>query len=374
MIREIRGERIILREQRDGDAPYFAYWFSQPDVMFRCAFEKPVDTEEARRYINEYHRSDDSLWFTVTDPEGNIIGETGLLRMFPAWHQTDLTVIIPDPENRRRGYGTEAVSIMLDLAFGKYDMHRVSVGVVAINTEALDFYAKMGFRREGILEEAYLYDGKYSDFVMMRILRHEWQSRTEKLAQDGDRETGEIKSADGEGEKVRLLPLEPCDREQFILDNQRAFNFGALEEFGRRDDHFEEPGEIISRETIEESIDSGEAYLIMYGEQKAGGAVIRTDGDRGDLDLLFVSPEIHSRGIGFAAWREIERLHPEVRAWETVTPYFEKRNIHFYVNRCGFHIVEFYNSRHPDPNDPDGGDDLNDQFPEGMFRFEKRIR
>lgn len=53
--------------------------------------------------------------------------------------------------------------------------------------------------------------------------------------------------------------------------------------------------------------------------------------------------------------------------WETVTPYFEKRNIHFYVNRCGFHIVEFFNSHHPDPNDPDGDNLMND----GMFRFEK---
>ena len=41
------------------------------------------------------------------------------------------------------------------------------------------------------------------------------------------------------------------DRKQFILDNQEAFNYGALEEFGRRDDHFEENEQIISRETIE---------------------------------------------------------------------------------------------------------------------------
>ena len=60
--------------------------------------------------------------------------------------------------------------------------------------------------------------------------------------------------------------------------------------------------------------------------------------------------------------------------WETVTPYFEKRNIHFYVNRCGFHIVEFFNSHHTDPNDPDMVDSQGDgQFPEGMFRFEKRM-
>ena len=172
---------------------------------------------------------------------------------------------------------------------------------------------------------------------------------------------------------IRLLPLAPDDREQFIQDNQEAFNYGALEEFGRRDDHFEEEGEIISRGTIEASIDGGEAYRIMQDGQPVGGVVIRVNGNRGDLDLLFVSPKAHSKGIGYAAWCAVERLHPEVTVWETVTPYFEKRNIHFYVNHCGFHIVEFYNSRHPDSNDPDAGGEMDDRFPDGMFRFEKRL-
>ena len=57
-------------------------------------------------------------------------------------------------------------------------------------------------------------------------------------------------------------------------------------------------------------------------------------------------------------------MHPEVTVWETVTPYFEKRNIHFYVNRCGFHIVEYFNEHHCAPDDKDG--ELFD-----MFRFEK---
>ena len=64
---------------------------------------------------------------------------------------------------------------------------------------------------------------------------------------------------------IRLVPLEQDDREQFILDNQEAFNYGALEEFGMRDDHLEEDGQIISRDTIEKSIDSGIAYRIMDG-------------------------------------------------------------------------------------------------------------
>ena len=39
---------------------------------------------------------------------------------------------------------------------------------------------------------------------------------------------------------VNLLALDESDRDQFILDTQEAFNYGAMEEFGRRDDHFEE--------------------------------------------------------------------------------------------------------------------------------------
>ncbi len=173
---------------------------------------------------------------------------------------------------------------------------------------------------------------------------------------------------------VTLVPLVREDREQFIRDNQDAFNFGALEEFGRRDDHFEEDGEIISKETIEKSIDGGEAYRIMQDGKPVGGVVIKTDGEHGDLELLFVSPHVHSKGIGYAAWCKVEKLHPEVTVWETVTPYFEKRNIHFYVNRCGFHIVEFFNSHHPDPNDPDTSGQMGEQFQDGMFRFEKNMR
>jgi hypothetical protein len=39
----------------------------------------------------------------------------------------------------------------------------------------------------------------------------------------------------------------------------------------------------------------------------------------------------------------VEAIHPEIKVWETVTPYFKKRNIYFYVSHCGFHIVEFWN-------------------------------
>ena len=56
--------------------------------------------------------------------------------------------------------------------------------------------------------------------------------------------------------EIHLSPLESSDREQFIKDNQEAFNYGALKEFGMRDDHFEEGEEIISRSTIDRPADN----------------------------------------------------------------------------------------------------------------------
>ena len=53
---------------------------------------------------------------------------------------------------------------------------------------------------------------------------------------------------------------------------------------------------------------------------------------------------------------------------------FREEEHPFLREPLGFHIVEFFNSHHPDPNDSDEReDDMNDRFPAGMFRFEKRL-
>ncbi len=138
------------------------------------------------------------------------------------------------------------------------------------------------------------------------------------------------------GPGITLAPLEPDDREQFTADNQEAFLHGATQGFDMRDDHFEEDGQIIFRGTIERAIggEHAEAWRIVVGDRAVGGIVLNIDGTarRGELELLFASPDAHSnsRGIGQAAWREVERMRPGVRTWGLVIPYFEKRNIHFH--------------------------------------------
>ena len=156
----------------------------------------------------------------------------------------------------------------------------------------------------------------------------------------------------GKNINISLKPLEEEDKEQFIADNQEAFNYGALEEFGIIDDHFEEEGQIIARDTIEKSINEGKAYRIIVDEEKVGGAIIKVDGEHGELLILFVSPKAHSKGIGYASWCEIEKLHPEVKVWE----------------------VEFYNEYNPYPDEDENEDQNEYGRNEEMFRFRKIMK
>ncbi len=174
---------------------------------------------------------------------------------------------------------------------------------------------------------------------------------------------------------VTLVPLSPADREQFILDNQESFKFGAVEEFGMRDDHLDENDEIISRETIEHCIDDpqNETYRILVEGKPVGGVILKIDSEthHNHLEILFTSPKAHSHGIGYGAWLAVEALHPETEVWETCTPYFEKRNIHFYINKCGFSAVEFFCAYHIDPNAPE---EETAEGPDEMLRFVKVMK
>lgn len=133
---------------------------------------------------------------------------------------------------------------------------------------------------------------------------------------------------------------------------------------------------IPSNQDIEESFYSpkAETYHIIHQGKKVGGVVVSIDKEthHNSLDLFFISTEHHNSGLGYAAWNAIEARYPEAEVWETVTPYFEKRNIHFYVNKCGFHIVEFYNEQNPDPYcNNRHGNEMPESLEDGMFRFEK---
>ncbi len=74
-----------------------------------------------------------------------------------------------------RGYGTDAMQVLLRYAFDELNLHRVSLGVFEYNTRAIRAYEKAGFVVEGRGPQELHRDGRRWDMIFMGILREEWQ-------------------------------------------------------------------------------------------------------------------------------------------------------------------------------------------------------
>ena len=169
------------------------------------------------------------------------------------------------------------------------------------------------------------------------------------------------------------MDLIPCnDKETFISDIQKAFQESYEKEFGPC------PKTILPRKDIEQSFSTEGAKIFFATENGkiVGGAVvvINEQTDINHLDLLYVKPDCQSKSLGLNIWQSLEKMFPQTKKWETYTPYFDKRNIHFYVNKCGFHIVEFFNPAHRDPNVKNGEvGGMDKEVGQYFFRFEKAL-
>ena len=197
--------------------------------------------------------------------------------------------------------------------------------------------------------------------------------------------------------EIQLLRLAEEHTIAFKEEMQEAFQHGF--QAYNKDDSKEDPNQwqVLPDEDFYRSLraEGAEAYeAIDTNGQRVGGAIITIDSSmhEGELAFLYVKVGVQSKGIGQAIWKSIETTHPEVELWETCTPYFDRRNIHFYINRCGFHAVEFFNEHHPDPHMPeqlteqrgpsselerpsrDGRRRSQFDREDGLFKFEKRMK
>lgn len=162
------------------------------------------------------------------------------------------------------------------------------------------------------------------------------------------------------------------EKDIFIKEVQEAFQLSYEEEFGK----YEKT--ILPDEDIEESFSEkgSEAYFAYEDGKRVGGTivVINNETNYNSLHLLYVVPNSQNAGYGYKIWDTIEKRYPKTAIWETNTPYFDKRNIHFYVNRCGFKIVEFFNPKHLDPHqkgETSGNIPIENNL---FFRFEKEMK
>jgi RimJ/RimL family protein N-acetyltransferase len=174
------GEKVILRAARRDDLPRIAEFDNDP--AFAALVDEdpwePVALErlEARftERLGEGER--DGPRFAI-EADGQYIGHCLLYRIDDFARVCQLGIGIGDPAYQGRGYGREAITLLLRYAFDLRNLRRVGLSVNADNERALRAYRACGFVEEGRLREQAWVEGRYIDVVVMGILRAEWRSR-----------------------------------------------------------------------------------------------------------------------------------------------------------------------------------------------------
>jgi RimJ/RimL family protein N-acetyltransferase len=138
----------------------------------------PMTEHKLDDFYTRTQQTNDRVWFVIEDKEtGQVIGETGFLRIFMPWRTADFSLMIWNRDFWRRGYGREVSDAMLDYGFNSLNFHRVAIGVVEQNTRAMRFWTNIGFIEEGRQKDGFFRRGEYSDFVMMYMLEGEFRRK-----------------------------------------------------------------------------------------------------------------------------------------------------------------------------------------------------
>lgn len=91
----------------------------------------------------------------------------------------DLGIFIYNKNNWDKGFGTDAMKILLEFGFNYINLHRIELGVYPNNKRAIHVYEKLGFKEVGRKRENRFMNGKYRDEIIMDILQREWRKKNE---------------------------------------------------------------------------------------------------------------------------------------------------------------------------------------------------
>jgi RimJ/RimL family protein N-acetyltransferase len=166
----LQGKTVNLKVVEKEDLPLVAEWFNNPEFSgeYDPLDEQQTRTDVERRYDN---LSPEAKWFIIEKKDGNKIGFIG---NFLIGRLQEVGYALVSNE-RNKGYGTEAVKIIVDYLFLSKDIIRIQAGTNVENKPSQRVLEKAGFTREGIVRKEMFVRGKWTDFYRYSILREEWK-------------------------------------------------------------------------------------------------------------------------------------------------------------------------------------------------------
>jgi RimJ/RimL family protein N-acetyltransferase len=167
----IRGEKVFLSALGIDDVRPLYMWANDRDLATLSRPYAPIHWDDHVEWFENQRRDKTGriLGIRLTNGE-KLIGFCKLIGIHPIHRSAEMQMKIGREEYRSKGYGSEALKLLLDFAWNDLALRRVSCCVYADNDRAIKAYEKVGFEREGLMRKAVFVDGKTKDLVVMGIL------------------------------------------------------------------------------------------------------------------------------------------------------------------------------------------------------------
>ena len=168
------GDSVYLRplEAADLEGPYLS-WLNDPEVTrFMESGAFPTTLSALRRYAENVADAPDTVMLAIIEKTTDT--HVGNIKPGPIhWihRRADLGIMIGERARWGRGYGREAVRLVLAYGFDRLNLNKITLGVDADHGRAVRLYEGLGFKVEGTEREHRFRDGAYHDNVLMAILR-----------------------------------------------------------------------------------------------------------------------------------------------------------------------------------------------------------
>ncbi len=173
----LTAQKVRLRPVEESDLTHFRRWLADDELRkWLGSLDKQPSVAEEFDWYSAKRQDPDTVLWSIDSTEGALLGNAEL-RISVVNRRAAVGIGIFDRDEWGKGYGTEAMRLVLDYAFGELKLNRVELATAVENVRAVRSYEKCGFVREGLLREHCLIDGQPSDSVTMAVLRSDWQAR-----------------------------------------------------------------------------------------------------------------------------------------------------------------------------------------------------
>ena len=174
------GELVRLRAYRKADTAQALAFISDPEIKTYLAMRTPFPEtmEDEAKWVDSQsaYKTDGTYNFAIeTRAEDQYIGGCGINHLNWAARWAELGIFIGDKAYWNKGFGTDAMRVLVRFCFDQMNMHKVKLQVYSLNPRAIRSYEKVGFVQEGVLRQEVYRNGGYYDVICMGLLREEWR-------------------------------------------------------------------------------------------------------------------------------------------------------------------------------------------------------